>query len=80
MVAYRDKERFEAELLNLHLTMSYPGHMTPNNVWNNVDQFKYDAPAKSGQNLKTVECRLKTTYSKLARTEANIYLFANGVI
>ena len=34
-----------------------------------------DAHAQTGQNSKTVECRLKATYLKLARTEANIFMF-----
>ena len=49
--------------------------MTPNSIWNVVESIDNEAPTVSGLNTKTVECRLKTTYTKLARTEANIFLF-----
>ena len=35
-----------------------------------------DAVQSSQQNLKTVECRLRSTYRKIAETEGNIYLFS----
>ena len=50
--------------------------MTPNSVCNVVDPNLNDAMASPRHNTRTVECRLKTTYSKLARTEANIFLFS----
>ena len=43
--------------------------------WNVVDHLLNDVHAKAGQNNKTVECQLRETYSKIAATEANIFLF-----
>ena len=49
--------------------------MTTDQGWNVVNTNSNDAQELPGQNRKSVECRLKSTYSKLARTEANIYMF-----
>ena len=49
--------------------------MTPNLSLDPVISVNNDAHAQTGQNSKTVECRLKATYLKLARTEANIFMF-----
>ena len=56
--------------INLH-----PDHtQTPNMSVSTVETVNNDASAQPRQNSKTVECRLKLTYQKLAAVEAKIYM------
>ena len=50
--------------------------MTPDSDVSTVHKVTNDATANARQNIKTVECRLKTTYIKLAAEEARIYMFS----
>ena len=59
------------------MTQSHPDHsMTPDSDISLVDLLSNDAQAQPWQNPKSVECRLKLTYQKLAAAEANIYLLS----
>lgn len=48
--------------------------LTPDTHIGNTVDFN-DADSNRLQNSKTVECKLKETYKRLAETEANIYVF-----
>ena len=55
---------------------SSPDHnMTLSNSTWSQNQVINDAVETSLQNIKTVECRLRRTFEKIADTEANIHLF-----
>ena len=50
--------------------------MTPDRDISNVEVSVNDAIVETWQNRQSVECRLKSTYIKLAAEEARIYLFS----